>query len=107
MQKKLFFSITSLLPLWYPEINPFLALFTPFFTVNCFFTNTILLKIAQNCDKQHIFDKTAYVQSQNFTQSIKFYTSSTSNAHDIFNVCDDDDDDNFDGFKMFSSSQRT
>ena len=66
--------------------KPFLNFFTRFFTITSSFTNTILLKTAHNHDRQRIFDKTAYVQSQDFTPTLKFYTSSTLDAHDIFHV---------------------
>ena len=49
--------------------------------------HTILLKTVQIGDRQHIFNKTVYVQSQDFTSGIKFYTSSAPNACDIFHVC--------------------
>ena len=70
--------------------KPCLTLFTPFSPIISSFNNNILLKkTAQNCDGQCIFDKTAYVQSQDFTRDLKFYTSSARNAHDMFHVCTD------------------
>ena len=51
----IFISITTLIPLWYPEIHPFWPFFPPFFTIESSFTNTILLKTAQNRDSpQHV-----------------------------------------------------
>ena len=67
----IFISITTLICPWYPEVNPIFHPFTQFFTINSSFTNTILLITAQNCDRQRIFNKTAYVQSQHFTSAQK------------------------------------
>ena len=84
----IFISITTLIPLQYPEehLSDLLNLF--------FKTKKILLyqhkftkkRTAQKHDRQHIFDKTAYVQSQDLTPAQKVYTSS---AHYIFHVCKD------------------
>ena len=74
----------------YPHSSlvPFLTIFTLFFTINCSFTKTFLLKKnAQNFDKQLIFDKTVHFQSQDFTPALKLYTNSARDAHDIFHVC--------------------
>ena len=78
-------TITTFIPLWYPALNISDHL-TPFFTTNSSFTKAILLKTAQNCDREHIFDKTAYGQSQDFTLAQKIYTSSAPEAHAIFHV---------------------
>ena len=55
--------------------------------LNSSFTNTILLRTAQNRDWQRILDKTVYFQSQDLTTAEKFYTSSALYASDIFHVC--------------------
>ena len=65
-----------------------LTLSTQVFTINSSFPNTILLKTVYNRDRQRIFDKTAYVQNQDFTLALKIYTSSARDAHDIFYVCE-------------------
>ena len=58
--------------------------FYSIFTIKFSFTNTSLLKAAQSCDRQHIFNKTAYFQSKKIAPVLKFDTSSACNAHDIF-----------------------
>ena len=63
-----------------------LAFLTSFFTINSSFTNTILLKTAQNCYEHRIFNKTTYLQSQDSTPALKFYMSSACDANDIFHV---------------------
>ena len=35
-------------------------------------------------DSAYFFYKTVYVESQDFTQALKFYTSGARDAHDIF-----------------------
>ena len=41
----------------------------------------------QHCDRQRIFDKTAYAQSQDIIPALLLYTNSARDAHDIFHVC--------------------
>ena len=46
------------------------------------------LKRAQNeKEKEKIMKKTAMVQSQQYTQAFKIYTSSAWHAHDILHIC--------------------
>ena len=68
-------------------ITKCLTLFTPFLTINFSFSHKILQKTAQKHGKQRIFYKTPYLQSQDFTPALEFYTSSAPNAHDNFSVC--------------------
>ena len=49
-------------------------------------THKIAPKRAQNCDKKKFYKKTAYVQSQQFTQALPIYTSSAQQSHDILHV---------------------
>ena len=63
------------------RIESKLILFTPFFMTNFSFTNIVLLKIAQNYDRQRIFDKTEYFKSKDFTPALKLSTSSACNVH--------------------------
>ena len=48
---------------------------------------TFKISLIKTSNKKLICNKSAYVQSQQYIQAMKIYTSSTRKAHEILNVC--------------------